>query len=47
VPGKVGAICLLRALFALQLLPLDYAGMGLILLGMALLAAEVLNRSGQ
>ncbi|MBE0549166.1 MAG: nodulation protein NfeD [Rubrivivax sp.] len=45
VPGTVGAICLLLALFALQLLPVNYAGLGLILLGMALLAAEVLSPS--
>jgi membrane-bound serine protease (ClpP class) len=42
VPGTVGAICLMLALFALQLLPVNYAGLGLILLGVALLAAEVL-----
>lgn len=45
VPGTVGAICLLLALFALQMLPVNYAGLGLILLGMALLAAEVLTPS--
>lgn len=45
LPGTVGAICLLLALFALQLLPVNYAGLGLILLGMALLAAEVLTPS--
>ena len=45
VPGTVGAICLLLALFALQLLPVNYAGLGLILLGLALLAAEVLTQS--
>ncbi len=45
VPGTVGAICLLLALFALQLLPVNYAGLGLILLGMALLAAELLSPS--
>jgi membrane-bound serine protease (ClpP class) len=43
VPGTVGAICLLLALFALQLLPVNYAGLALILLGMALLAAEVVT----
>ena len=45
VPGTVGAICLLLALFALQLLPVNFAGLGLILLGLALLAAEVLSPS--
>ena len=41
VAGVTGAICLLLALFALQLLPVNYAGLGLIALGMALLVAEV------
>lgn len=41
VPGVVGAICLLLALFALQLLPVNYAAVALILLGMGLLIAEL------
>jgi membrane-bound serine protease (ClpP class) len=45
LPGTVGAICLLLALFALQLLPVNYAGLGLIVLGIALLAAELLSPS--
>lgn len=40
LPGVVGAICLLLALFALQMLPVNYAGLGLILLGVAFLVAE-------
>jgi len=40
VPGTVGGICLLLALYALQLLPVNYAGMGLILLGVVLMVAE-------
>ena len=40
LPGVVGAICLLLALFALQMLPVNYAGLALILLGIAFLVAE-------
>ena len=40
VPGIAGAICLLLALYAFQALPVNYAGIGLILLGMALMVAE-------
>ena len=39
-PGVAGGICLLLALFALQLMPVSYAGLGLILLGIGLMAAE-------
>jgi membrane-bound serine protease (ClpP class) len=45
VAGVTGAICLLLALFALQLLPVNYAALALILLGMALLVAELLSPS--
>ena len=41
VPGMVGAICLLLALYALQVLPVNYAGVALIVLGVALMTAEV------
>jgi membrane-bound serine protease (ClpP class) len=40
VPGVVGAICLLLALFAFQILPVNYAGLALILLGVILIIAE-------
>ncbi|MDO8904650.1 MAG: nodulation protein NfeD [Hydrogenophaga sp.] len=43
IPGTLGAICLLLAMFALQLLPVNYAALALILLGFALLAAELLT----
>lgn len=39
-PGVVGAICLVLAAFAFQLLPINYAGLGLILLGVAFIVAE-------
>jgi membrane-bound serine protease (ClpP class) len=39
-PGTIGAISLLLALYALAALPIDYAGMGLILLGIVLMVAE-------
>ncbi|MDB5782330.1 nodulation protein NfeD [Caballeronia mineralivorans] len=41
LPGVAGAISLMLGLFALQLLPVDFAGLGLILLGIAFLVAEI------
>jgi len=41
LPGVVGAISLLLALYALQMLPVNYAGLGLIILGLAFMIAEV------
>jgi membrane-bound serine protease (ClpP class) len=41
LPGVVGAICLLLAFFAFQVLPISYVGVALILFGVALLVLEV------
>jgi membrane-bound serine protease (ClpP class) len=40
LPGVVGSICLLLALFAFQVLSVNYAGLGLIALGVVLIVAE-------
>ncbi|QAU35437.1 nodulation protein NfeD [Janthinobacterium sp. 17J80-10] len=40
VPGVLGAVCLVIALYGLQLLPVNYAGLALILLGLSFMAAE-------
>jgi membrane-bound serine protease (ClpP class) len=40
VPGVVGGVCLLLGLFGLQMLPISYAGLALIVLGIAFFVAE-------
>ncbi len=40
LPGVAGAICLLLAAYAFQILPVNYAGLGLIALGVILMISE-------
>ena len=40
-PGVVGAICILIALYAFHMLPVNYAGLALILVGIAFMAGEL------
>ncbi|HEX7060636.1 MAG TPA: nodulation protein NfeD [Woeseiaceae bacterium] len=40
LPGVVGVICLLLAGYALQVIPVNFAGLALILVGLALIVAE-------
>jgi len=42
VPGTIGIISLLLALFAFQVLPVNYAGLALILVGLGLIVGEAL-----
>jgi len=41
IPGIVGAISLVLALYAFQMLPVNYAGVALILIGVALIVTEL------
>ncbi len=45
VPGTIGGISLLTGLYALSVLPVSYAGLALILLGLALIVAEAFSPS--
>lgn len=40
IPGVIGAICLLLAFYALQIMPVNYVAAGLLVLGIALLVVE-------
>jgi membrane-bound serine protease (ClpP class) len=42
-PGVIGATCLLLGFYGLNLLPIDYAGLALMLLGLLFLAIEIFN----
>lgn len=42
-PGIAGAICLLIGMYALQMLPVNYAGLALMTLGVGLLIAELVS----
>ena len=41
LPGVIGGISLLLALYALQVLPVNYAGLGLMILGLVLIVGEL------
>src|SRR4029077_712022 len=41
LPGALGAVALITALFGFSVLPLSWAGLGLVLLGAALLVVDV------
>lgn len=45
VPGTIGAISLVTGLYALAILPVNFAGIGLLLLGAGLIVAEALAPS--
>lgn len=45
LPGVLGAVCLLLALYSFQVLPVSYAGLALIILGIGLMVAEAMAPS--
>ena len=46
LPGVVGTICLLMSLYAFQVLPINYAGLALLGIGLAFIIAEMFVSSG-
>ncbi|MGK9168073.1 nodulation protein NfeD [Inquilinus limosus] len=42
-PGVIGAVCLVLGFYALDMLPIDYTGLALMLLGIAFLVVEAFN----
>ncbi|MFE0754223.1 nodulation protein NfeD [Inquilinus sp. NPDC058860] len=42
-PGVIGAVCLVLGFYALDMLPIDYTGLALMLLGVAFLVVEAFN----
>jgi membrane-bound serine protease (ClpP class) len=44
-PGIIGAICMLLALYSMQVLPVNYAGLGLLFLGIAFMVVELFTPS--
>ena len=46
LPGVIGSICLLLGFYALQILPVNYAGLALAGIGLAFIIAEVFVSSG-
>jgi len=46
LPGVTGAICLLLAMYALQILPINYAGLALVGIGLVFIISEIFVTSG-